>query len=143
MIPCLPDHIGEAECPECGNNHKEFGLLPADVLTPTRVREVAELDSIHALFPALTVHGEYQDHYQKEISAVVVVSGRLVHVAYYDPDEEAWIQVRSDSASYPQELAEEFRNAIQESASHDSEFMGKELANIDEVPDPVIAAEQA
>jgi hypothetical protein len=139
MIPCLPEHIGEVECPECGENHKEFGLLPENAITPTDLGTISELDSIHGLFPAVAVHGEDGDgYYQKEIVVLVVITGRTVQVVYWDDEDRRWIQVRGETVNYPVDLATEFLNAIQESASRESEFLGREAIPMYELPDPVI-----
>lgn len=58
MIPCIPEHVGEARCPECGENHKEYGTLPERVLSPIDLDDILEIDSVDALMPIFKVRGK-------------------------------------------------------------------------------------
>lgn len=135
MIPCIPEHIDETRCPECGQNHKEYGTLPEERLSPADLNVLLEIDSLDALMPIFKVHGEDEEgYYMKVIPALVVVSGQTVRVVWYNPnDDHGWITVRTESdVDHPYVLAEKLGLALRESAMEESEIEGMEVVKDDE-----------
>lgn len=135
MIPCIPEHIGKARCPDCGENHKEYGALPERILSPTDLGDLTELDSIDGLIPIFKVHGKDEEgYYMKVIPALVVVSGTTVRVVWFNPKTDyGWINVRTeDDIEFPYDLAHHLAEALQESAMQESKIEGMELVKEDE-----------
>lgn len=135
MIPCIPEHAGEAQCPDCGENHKEYGTLPENTLSPTNLDPVLELDSVDALMPIFKVHGEDDDgYYMKIVPALVVVSGATVRVAWNNPNtDHGWITIRTETdVDQPEVLAEELGLALRDSAMQESQIGGLDVVKEEE-----------
>lgn len=130
MIPCIPEHVGEARCPECGENHKEYGTLPERVLSPIDLDDILEIDSVDALMPIFKVRGEDEEgYYMQVVPALVVVSGNTVRVVWLDPNtDHGWVTVRTETdVDQPELLAEELGLTLRESAMQETEIEGMEV----------------
>jgi hypothetical protein len=136
MIPCIPEHVGEARCPECGENHKEYGTLPERVLSPIDLDDILEIDSVDALMPIFKVRGEDEDgYYMQVVPALVVVSGDTVRVVWLNPNtDHGWVTVRTETdVDQPELLAEELGLTLRESAMQETEIEGMEVVREDYV----------
>lgn len=136
MIPCIPEHVGEARCPECGENHKEYGTLPERVLSPIDLDDILEIDSVDALMPIFKVRGEDEDgYYMQVVPALVVVSGDTVRVVWLNPNtDHGWVTVRTETdVDHPELLAEELGLTLRESAMQETEIEGMEVVREDYV----------
>lgn len=136
MIPCIPEHVGEARCPECGENHKEYGTLPERVLSPIDLDDILGIDSVDALMPIFKVRGEDEDgYYMQVVPALVVVSGDTVRVVWLNPNtDHGWVTVRTETdVDQPELLAEELGLTLRESAMQETEIEGMEVVREDYV----------
>lgn len=134
MIPCIPEHVGEARCPECGENHKEYGTLPERVLSPIDLDEILEIDSVDALMPIFKVRGEDEEgYYMQVVPALVVVSGDTVRVVWFNPNtDNGWVTIRTETdVDQPELLAEELGLTLRESAMQETEIEGMEVVRED------------
>lgn len=141
MIPCIPEHIGEAQCPECGENHKEYGALPERALSPTDLHSMLELDSVDGLIPVFTVHGEDEDgYYMQIIPALVVVSDTVVRVVWFNPTTDTgWVMLRTErDIDRPFALAKSLGDYLYESAMLETEIEGMEVVHDDSPPRSVV-----
>lgn len=136
MIPCIPEHVGEARCPECGENHKEYGTLPERVLSPIDLDDILEIDSIDALMPIFKVRGEDEEgYYMQVVPALVVVSEDTVRVVWFNPNTDiGWVTVRTETdVDQPELLAEELGLTLRESAMQETKIEGMEVVREDYV----------
>lgn len=134
MIPCIPEHVGEARCPECGENHKEYGTLPNRVLSPIDLGDILEIDSVDALMPIFKVRGEDEEgYYMQVVPALVVVSGDTVRIVWFNPNtDNGWIAIRTETdVDQPELLAEELGLTLRESAMQETEIEGMEVVRED------------
>lgn len=134
MIPCIPEHVGEARCPECGENHKEYGTLPERVLSPIDLDDILEIDSVDALMPIFKVRGEDEEgYYMQVVPALVVVSGDTVRIVWFNPNtDNGWITIRTETdVDQPELLAEELGLTLRESAMQETEIEGMEVVKED------------
>jgi len=134
MIPCIPEHVGEAHCPECGENHKEYGTLSERVLSPIDLDDILEIDSIDALMPIFKLRGEDEDgYYMQVVPALVVVSGDTVRVVWLNPNtDHGWVTVRTETdVDQPELLAEELGLTLRESTMQETKIEGMEVVRED------------
>ena len=134
MIPCIPEHVGEARCPECGENHKEYGTLPERVLSPIDLDDILEIDSVDALMPIFKVRGEDEEgYYMQVVPALVVVSGDAVRIVWFNPNtDNGWVTIRTETdVDQPELLAEELGLTLRESAMQETEIEGMEVVRED------------
>jgi hypothetical protein len=136
MIPCIPEHVGKARCPECGENHKEYGTLPERILSPIDLDDILEIDSVDALMPIFKIRGEDEDgYYMQVVPALVVVSGDTIRVVWLNPNtDHGWVTVRTETdIDHPELLAEELGLTLRESAMQETEIEGMEVVREDYV----------
>lgn len=94
MIPCLPDHEEEAECPECGQSHKEYGKIPKEPIFFDEVYDIFELDSIDCVIPIFEV--EVKDEFGEKrelVPAIAIREGETCRIVWNNPsrEEDKWI----------------------------------------------------
>lgn len=134
MIPCIPEHVGEARCPECGENHKEYGTLPERVLSPIDLDDILEIDSVDALMPIFKVRGEDEEgYYMQVVPALVVVSADTVRIVWFNPNtDNGWVTIQTETdVDQPELLAEELGLTLRESAMQETEIEGMEVVKED------------
>ncbi|KZX46319.1 hypothetical protein [Haloarcula sp. K1] len=130
MIPCIPEHIGEARCPECGENHKEYGALPNRALSPIDLDDILGIDSVDSLMPIFKVQGKDEEgYYMQVVPALVIVSGDTVRIVWFNPNtDNGWINVRTETdVEKPELLAEELGLTLRESAMQEAEIEGMKV----------------
>ncbi|MHC3381757.1 hypothetical protein [Haloarcula sp. H-GB5] len=130
MIPCIPEHIGEARCPGCGENHKEYGTLPNRALSPIDLDDILGIDSIDSLMPIFKVQGKDEEgYYMQVVPALVIVSGDTVRIVWFNPNtDNGWINVRTETdVEQPELLAEELGLTLRESAMQEAEIEGMKV----------------
>ena len=91
---CVPEHEGKVNCPECGGNHKEYGILPEKPLLNDRIEDLLEYDSIDGAAPVCMIHGEDKNGlYAKIVPQIVVREGKTLRLLWNDPTDEVdtWV----------------------------------------------------
>lgn len=135
MLPCLPEHVGAARCPECESNHKEFGLLPEKLLTINDIPSLYDLNSIDGVIPIYQAHTtDASGTYMKAVPALVVITGTTVRVVKFNPQtEHSWITVRMETVDFPEILAEEMAQALRACVLLETEVDGLKVVHDDDL----------
>lgn len=95
---CVPSHEGEAKCPECGENHKQYGILPEKSLLEESLESLLEFESIDGAVPVCMIHGEDENGlYAKIIPQLVIREGTTLRLLWNDPTVEtnSWVQLET------------------------------------------------
>jgi hypothetical protein len=136
MIPCLPEHIGKNPCPECGESHEQFLALPDRPLSMPDCRQLIREKKAVGVMPIFRIHT--RENYQKAVPAVVLVSGGVVKVLWFNPNtDDNWVTVFEETDveapfALGAELGENLRESTYEEetvADHEVVYPDEELMN--------------
>lgn len=95
MIPCIPEHIGEDTCPECGQPHTEFNVLPDRALSIADCIELTKGDNIDSILPIFRIHTKKD--YRKAIPAIILITGTTVRILWYNPGtDDGWVIIHEE-----------------------------------------------
>ena len=119
MYSCIPEHVGSADCPECGENHSICDLLPEGLLTVPECNQVARERNIDELIPIYEIHKTDEDGYYTTVTpAIIMINSSSVAVLWCDPNEaKEWVYImEEEEISHPMGLANLLKERLQQSA---------------------------
>jgi len=130
MYPCIPEHAGSVECPECGGNHSVCDVLPEGLMTVPECNQVANDKNIDALIPIYEIHQTDEDGYYTTVTpAIIMIDSESVAVLWCDPEKaKEWIYILEENdISNPMALANILKERLKQIAFDERVINGFEV----------------
>lgn len=129
MIPCLPNHIKNGECPDCEIVHAEYEPFPDEPITVNECTQLEHKTENDMILPIFRVEDtDKEGYYIQIVPAVVAIQDNIVRVLWCNPStDNGWIVVSEHETTMPYELGKQLRNSLRESAQLERKVEGYDV----------------